>query len=121
VRESLEQIAKQYELSAAAIVSCVGSLKHAVLRTGPGELKNYDGQLEIVSLSGTLAVSGMHVHASVATATGETFGGHLVAGSVNTTVEIVIQNLSDEFIFNRVLDKETGYKELSIEKRSKPD
>jgi hypothetical protein len=87
------------------------------LRTGSGQFKELRGPLEIVSLSGILSTNGIHVHTSVATASGETFGGHLVDGCIiNTTVEIVIQNLSDDFVFDRIFDEQTGYKELSIRK-----
>jgi len=114
---ALEAICVEHELLAAAIVSAVGSLNGAVLRTGSGAFKQMDGPLEIVSLSGILSTNGIHVHTSVATESGETFGGHLLYGCIiNTTVEIVIQNLSDEFVFDRIYDAQTGYKELSIRK-----
>jgi predicted DNA-binding protein with PD1-like motif len=33
---------------------------------------------------------------------------------VHTTVEIVINNLSDSYVFERVQDPDTGYKELQV-------
>ena len=115
LREALENIMREKNLLAAAIVSAVGSLACAELRMGSGEVKNLDGPFEIVSLSGTLGKGGMHVHLAVADGHGSTYGGHLLNGcEVSTTVEIVIHNLSDSYIFERVVDPLTGFKELVV-------
>jgi uncharacterized protein len=115
LRQALENIMREKNLLAAAIVSAVGSLTCAELRMGSGEVKNLDGPFEIVSLSGTLGKGGMHVHLAVADGHGSTYGGHLLNGcEVSTTVEIVIHNLSDSYIFERVVDPLTGFKELVV-------
>jgi hypothetical protein len=72
-------------------------------------------RLEVVSLVGTLSPSGKHLHISVSDEHGNVFGGHLLAGTVFTTLELVIgviQNMS----FSREIDPATGYKELVISK-----
>jgi predicted DNA-binding protein with PD1-like motif len=108
LKQALENITRENKLSAAAIVSAVGSLSSAAIRLGTGEVKNLDGPFEIVSLSGTLGRGGMHVHIAVA-------DGHGNSGcEVHTTVEIVIHNLSDSYVFERVQDPDTGYKELQV-------
>jgi predicted DNA-binding protein with PD1-like motif len=115
LKQALEYISRENKLAAAAIVSAVGSLASASIRFGTGEIKNLTGPFEIVSLSGTLGRGGMHVHVAVANSRGDTFGGHMLHGcEVNTTVEIVIHNLSDDYIFERVQDPDTGYKELLV-------
>ncbi len=115
LKQALENITREHNLLAAAIVSAVGSLSSASIRLGTGEIKNLDGPFEIVSLSGTLGKGGMHVHVAVSNSSGNTFGGHMLNGcEVRTTVEIVIHNLSDEYIFDRVEDPDTGYKELVV-------
>jgi uncharacterized protein len=115
LKQALENITRENKLSAAAIVSAVGSLSSAAIRLGTGEVKNLDGPFEIVSLSGTLGRGGMHVHIAVANGHGNTFGGHMLSGcEVHTTVEIVIHNLSDSYVFERVQDPDTGYKELQV-------
>lgn len=115
LKQALDNITRENKLSAAAIVSAVGSLSSAAIRLGTGEVKNLDGPFEIVSLSGTLGQGGMHVHIAVADGRGNTFGGHMLHGcEVNTTVEIVIHNLSDCYVFERVQDPDTGYKELVV-------
>lgn len=70
--------------------------------------------MEIVSLVGTLTAEGGHLHLAVADAEGRVFGGHLVEGcTVYTTAEIAIGDL-EHLKFVRVVDAETGYKELEI-------
>ena len=115
LKQALDNITRENKLSAAAIVSAVGSLSSAAIRLGTGEVKNLNGPFEIVSLCGTLGQGGMHVHIAVADGHGNTFGGHMLHGcEVNTTVEIVIHNLSDAYVFERVQDPDTGFKELLV-------
>ena len=72
------------------------------------------GELEILSLSGTLSPDGAHLHIAVADSSGAVLGGHLCAGSlVRTTAELVI-GLLPEWRFSRELDPATGYPELRI-------
>jgi predicted DNA-binding protein with PD1-like motif len=75
------------------------------------------GDLEILSLSGTLSADGAHLHIAVADSEGAVIGGHLCAGSlVRTTAELVI-GLLPEWLFSRELDPATGYAELAIKDR----
>ncbi len=49
------------------------------------------GELEILSLAGTLSPDGVHLHMAVADSSGTVIGGHLCAGSlVRTTAELVL-------------------------------
>ncbi|HEY9683676.1 MAG TPA: PPC domain-containing DNA-binding protein [Oculatellaceae cyanobacterium] len=115
LKQALENITRENRVSAAAIASAVGSLASAAIRLGTGEVKNLEGPFEIVALCGTLGHGGMHVHIAVADGRGNTFGGHMLHGcEVNTTVEIVILNLSDSHVFDRVEDPDTGYRELVV-------
>jgi predicted DNA-binding protein with PD1-like motif len=102
LHDALLAYVAQQHLSAAAVLTCVGSLTVATLRLanqeGPTE---YRGHFEIVSLVGTLsATGGSHLHLSVSDSTGHTLGGHLLAGCrVYTTAEIVLGVLPElEFI-----------------------
>lgn len=71
-------------------------------------------KFEILSLNGTVASSGVHLHIAIANRTGQTLGGHLDDGCIiYTTAEIVI-GATEELSFIRTLDKQTGYKELEI-------
>ena len=93
----------------------VGSLSVAKLRlAGASEATVIRGDLEILSLSGTLSRDGAHLHIAVANGTGSVIGGHLCPGSlVRTTAELVI-GLLPEWRFRRELDPATGYAELEI-------
>ena len=75
------------------------------------------GELEILSLSGTLSLDGAHLHIAVSDSKGAVIGGHICAGSlVRTTAELVI-GLLPEWRFRRELDPATGYAELQISPR----
>jgi predicted DNA-binding protein with PD1-like motif len=73
--------------------------------------------LEILSLVGTLAEDGPHLHLAVSDDTGAMTGGHLQEGSiVRTTAEVVIGEL-DDVVFRRPIDPATGWDELEISPR----
>jgi len=99
--------------TAACIISAVGSLSQAVLRyADQPEGTLLVEPLELITLSGTLSVDGVHLHASVATARGEMRGGHVMPGCVvRTTAEIVLAPLPG-WAFTREHDAQTGFKEL---------
>ena len=79
--------------------------------------KTFVEPMEIVSLTGTLGLDGLHVHLSLARRDGACVGGHLVEGCiVNTTAELVIGELT-EVEFQRTVDPATGYRELSVTPR----
>lgn len=110
----LKKLVDEQKIQAAVVLSLVGSLKEGCLRYANQEKgTKLPGPLEIVSATGTLGVSGLHVHASFSDTQGHTSGGHLLAGNiVYTTCEIVIHDFSNEWKFERVLDVTTGYPEL---------
>lgn len=105
---------KQQE-QAGCLISAVGSLSLAQLRlAGAAQATAIHGELEILSLSGTLSPDGAHLHLAIADSSGAVIGGHLCAGSlVRTTAELVI-GLLPEWRFSRELDPATGYPELRI-------
>jgi predicted DNA-binding protein with PD1-like motif len=100
---------------AGCVISAVGSLSLAQLRlAGATEARAIHGELEILSLSGTLSPDGAHLHIAIADSSGTVIGGHLCAGSlVRTTAELVV-GLLPEWRFRRELDPVTGYAELRI-------
>lgn len=118
LRKSLAFFCHENCISAASILSCVGSLDTAVLRfAGRENGTTLIGDLEIVSATGTLSLHGMHLHIAVADANGEMVGGHLMDGCrVRTTCEIVLQEFPS-LIFKREHDEHTGYDEISIRKK----
>ena len=114
LQSALKRVAFEHNVKAGVIACAVGSLSVASLRiAGASESKTLEGPLEIVSITGTLSDTTMHVHLSVSDSTGKTTGGHLVAGcKVFTTIELVILDLSDEWVFDRKTDAQTTYLEL---------
>jgi predicted DNA-binding protein with PD1-like motif len=115
LRRALEAWMGEREEQAGCLISAVGSLSVAQLRlAGAAEATAIHGELEILSLSGTLSPDGAHLHIAVADSRGEVLGGHLCAGSlVRTTAELVI-GLLPEWRFSRQLDPATGFAELRI-------
>lgn len=114
LRGRLETTARELRCRAAFVLTCVGSLNVARLRfAGRDDAAEIRGDLEIVSLVGTLAEGGLaHLHLAVADRDGAMRGGHLLAGSiVRTTAEILLGEASD-LRFTREVDAVTGYMEL---------
>ncbi|SBO43099.1 PPC domain-containing DNA-binding protein [Cyanobium sp. NIES-981] len=115
LRRALEVWMGEQQEQAACVISAVGSLSVARVRfAGAAEATVIRGDLEILSLSGTLSPDGAHLHIAVADSSGAVIGGHLGTGSlVRTTVELVI-GLLPQWRFCRELDPATGYAELRI-------
>ena len=118
LRAEIESYAQAQRIQAGWIVSCVGSLTQIHLRfanqTG-GTIAN--GHFEIVSLVGTVSISGCHLHLCVSNNTGHTAGGHLLyENRIYTTAEIIIGE-SKDLQFTRKEDAANGWKELHIEKK----
>jgi predicted DNA-binding protein with PD1-like motif len=119
--EALLDACKENGWTAAFVLSAVGSLASAKLRfAAKPEAADIAGPLELLSLSGTLSLDGPHLHAAVADAEGNVFGGHLRPGSkVRTTAEVLVAVLPD-VIFRRRPDPRTGWRELVVEPRQPP-
>jgi len=115
IRRDLERLVKRDNISAAVVLGAVGSLSNVCLRfADQNKHTTLAGKYEILTLSGTLGEGGVHLHMSVADASGECKGGHVVYGCrVNTTLELVI-GLVPDVKFERELDEVTGSKELKI-------
>jgi uncharacterized protein len=120
LRRELEAALARDGGRAAFVLSGIGSLGEARIRlAGAAEPTIMRGELEILSLAGTIAANGSHLHAAVATATGEVVGGHVGIGCiVRTTAEVLLVVL-DAWHFEREADAATGYDELAI-RRSPP-
>jgi hypothetical protein len=116
LKESLKNFVISNNIEAGFILTTVGSLKQATLRfANQNDSKVLQDKFEIVSLVGTLSTHGIHLHISISDKDGKTIGGHLEKGClIYTTAEIVI-GVSEDFIFVRTVDENTGYKELEIQ------
>jgi len=116
LKQEIKKITQENNIKAGIILSAVGSLTKANLRlAGAKETKDWEEDLEIVSITGTIAANGLHIHLSIADKNGYVYGGHLQQGCVvNTTIELVIGIINNQ-TFERKIDTETGWKELVIE------
>ena len=115
LRQALEIFTQEKDVKAGFILTAIGSLKQASIRfANQQEATVLQNKFEILSLNGTLAKTGIHLHITIADYQGKTIGGHLETGCIiYTTAEIVI-GLSEDFTFIRTIDTQTGYKELEI-------
>eukprot|EP00978_Attheya_sp_CCMP212_P024317 scaffold76235_cov50-Attheya_sp.AAC.2 len=70
-------------------------------------------RFEITSLVGTFSrAGGCHLHMALSDDQGVCVGGHLINGTVFTTVEVVIGTI-EGVTFEREQDDQTGYRELA--------
>ena len=115
LRLALEAWIGQQGERAGCVISGIGSLSVARLRlAGRQEASTLSGDLEILSLAGTLSPDGAHLHIALADDSGAVAGGHLCAGSrVRTTAELVL-GLLPGWVFQRAPDPATGCAELQI-------
>ena len=115
-KAALDSFAQTNRLKAACVLTCVGSLRKAVLRFANQEqATTLEGHFEIVSLTGVFSQDGGHYHIAISDGEGRTYGAHLLDGSqVYTTAEIVLAGL-DDARFLRTFDPQTGYPELDIQ------
>ncbi len=115
LRGALERHASQAGLHAAFVLAGIGSLQGACIRfAGVAEAETLQGDLEILTLSGTLGDGGSHLHATLADAGGRVIGGHVAWGCiVRTTAEVLLAGLPGR-VFARAPDPVTGYAELQI-------
>jgi predicted DNA-binding protein with PD1-like motif len=116
---SIESFVTDNKIRAGCVLSSVGSLTHATLRlANRGYFNEYEGHFEIVSMTGTIAMSGSHIHVSISDGDGVTIGGHLVSGcKIYTTAEIVLAVFDDIVYERELLENDSGYEELVVYKK----
>lgn len=115
LRGALEALLPQHGSAAAFVLQGIGSLGVARIRfAGMDEATELRGDMEILTLSGSLSPSGAHLHMTVADAQGRVVGGHVAQGCiVRTTAEILLA-LLPQYQFSREPDAESGCDELVI-------
>ena len=122
LRAALEVAVLAENCRAAFVLSGIGSLSTAGIRlAGADQPTRLTGEMEILTLSGTVAAdsgkTSSHVHMAISTSTGQVLGGHVAPGCiVRTTAEVLLALLPD-WQFSREPDIQTGYDELVIRVR----
>jgi uncharacterized protein len=115
LRETLSSLSAGHGAGAAFVVQGIGSLSVARIRfAGAPDFTELRGDLEILSLGGTLSPDGPHLHIAVSDAGGKVTGGHMGPGCVVRTTAEVLVMLLPGYRFSREIDPATGYKELSV-------
>jgi predicted DNA-binding protein with PD1-like motif len=115
LRAVLAALPAQHGVNAAFVLQGIGSLSVARLRfAGAPDFTELRGDLEILSLGGSLAPDGPHLHMSVSDAAGRVTGGHMGPGCVVRTTAEVLVALLPGHRFSRELDPATGYQELFV-------
>ena len=115
LRRALEQAVAAQGVSAAFVLSGIGSLKPAVIRlAGATELLTMEADIELLTLAGSVAVQGSHLHLSVSDAQGRVSGGHAGYGCIVRTTAEVLLALLPQWQFTREQDAATGWAELVI-------
>lgn len=115
LRRALEQAVQARGLSAAFVVAGIGSLRPTQLRlAGAAQPMELPGDVELLTLSGSIAECGSHLHLAVADAQGRVWGGHAAYGcTVRTTAEVLLAPLPS-WHFSREPDPSTGFDELVV-------
>ena len=118
LRQALEAAVRSQGCRAAFVLSGIGSLTDARLRfAGAERPQRLAGDTEILSLAGTVAINGSHLHMALSTATGQVVGGHVAPGCIVRTTAEVLLALLPEWEFAREPDALTGYDELVVRER----
>lgn len=117
LKEEIIKYCEDNNIKAGIIGACVGCCYEIKFRLAGGKkFYHKEADYEIVSMTGTISESGVHIHVAFSDDEGVTVGGHLTEGClVNSTAEIVIIEV-DNYKLTREMDETTGYKELVIEK-----
>lgn len=118
LKRSIVRYCKDNNILAGCVISGVGCLSKANIRMAKAETTmEKEDDFEIVSLMGTIADNGVHIHICLSDKTSKCYAGHLLEGCiVNTTCEVVIHSI-DNYSLTREFDESTGYKELVIKKK----
>ncbi len=115
LRAALDTVLLEHGARAAFVLQGIGSLSVARIRfAGLPAALELRGDMEILTLAGTLAQDGAHLHLSVADADGKVSGGHADYGCIiRTTAEILVM-LLPAHSFSREVDAASGFRELVV-------
>jgi predicted DNA-binding protein with PD1-like motif len=118
LRAALEAVLVEHGMEAGFVLQGIGSLSVAKLRfAGVEQAGELRGDMEILTLAGSLSRDGAHLHMSVADARGQVSGGHVAAGCIVRTTAEVLVGLMPEHSFSREYDAGSGHAELVMRPR----
>ncbi|WP_423763324.1 PPC domain-containing DNA-binding protein [Burkholderia sp. NLJ2] len=115
LRASIEEALRPHGAHAAFVIQGIGSLSVAQLRFAGADLPTeLRGDLEILTLAGSVSPDGAHLHMSISDAGGRVTGGHVASGCVVRTTAEILLVLLPAHRFSREPDAGTGFNELVI-------
>ncbi|MDM0045732.1 DNA-binding protein [Variovorax dokdonensis] len=115
LRRALEAAVAGRGHAAAFVVAGIGSLRPACIRmAGAQEIRRIDADVELLTLSGSVAANGSHLHLSVSDLHGGVTGGHAGYGCIVRTTAEVLLALLPGWHFAREADAATGWAELVV-------
>jgi hypothetical protein len=118
LRRAIEEAVAQTGCDAAFVVSGIGSLAQARIRLAAADQpRSIVGDMELVTLAGSVTVDGSHLHAALATDQGNMLGGHVAFGCIVRTTAEVLLALLPEWRLSRTPDAVTGYDELVVSRK----
>ncbi len=122
LRRAIEALAATLPHGSGFVVSGIGSLTGARLRmANETQERLLAGPLEILTLAGSIAADGAHLHMAVANAAGEVLGGHVCYGcEVRTTAELLLAEFAG-YRLSREPDAGTGFRELVVRGSDRDD
>ncbi len=114
ILEQLQTIALKEEILLAEVsaLGATNDITVGVFRTAEKkyEANNFTGDMEIVSLTGTVTTMGgryyAHLHMSAGDVNGHVFGGHLNRAIISATCEMVIRVVDGQV--DRAFNEEVG-------------
>lgn len=116
LKQSILDYISKHHIQAGSLLSVVGCLSEVRIRLADeSKVLELEEPLEILTLSGTLTPTHVHLHISVADQSGRVYGGHLVEGCVSYTAEVCLASYAN-LAFEREFDPQTGFDELVVSK-----
>jgi uncharacterized protein len=119
LRRALEAAVAAQGCTAAFVAAGIGSLRPASIRLAGAQTSlQLDDDLELLTLAGSIAANGSHLHLSVSDANGRVIGGHAGYGCIVRTTAEVMLGLLPSWDFRREPDAATGWAELTLRPRT---
>ena len=115
LKGEIEGYVREKGIKAGVVLSCVGCIEKLRVRLADGEsILEREEAFEIVSMTGTLCLGGVHLHMAASNNDGRTIGGHLKDGCiVSLTTEICLLEI-EGYEMGREWDEGTGFEEMVV-------
>ena len=118
---SLDELLEKHKVKTAVVLSGIGQIKDVEIgffkEKGNYLPEKLAGNFELLSLAGNISLQDnapeFHLHAVLGDEKKKAWGGHLISGAVNVTLELVL--LKTNLEVKREIEEETGLKGMFLE------